>query len=47
LKYAHVIIIDEMSMKISIILCEIKQKQAQSNINPFANVLLLVGDLAQ
>ncbi len=38
-----------MSMKISIILCAIKQhlKQAQSNINPFANVLLLVGDLAQ
>ncbi len=49
LKYAHVIIIDEMSMKISIILCAIKQhlKQAQSNINLFVNVLLLLGDLAQ
>ncbi len=38
-----------MSMMISIILCAIKQhlKQAQGNINPFANVLLLVRDLAQ
>ncbi len=38
-----------MSMTISIILCAIKQhlKQAQGNINPFANVLLLVGDSTQ
>jgi hypothetical protein len=48
LKYANVIIIDEMSMMITTILLAIKQclKQAQGNINPFANVLLLVGDLA-
>jgi len=50
LKYANVIIMDEMSMMISTMLCAIKQrlKQAQDNINPFANVsLLLVGNLAQ
>ncbi len=37
-----------MSMMITTILLAIKQclKQAQGNINPFANVLLLVGDLA-
>jgi len=38
-----------MSMMISTTLCAIKQcsKQAQGNINPFTDVLLLVGDLAQ
>jgi hypothetical protein len=41
LKYIHVIIIDEMSMMINTILCATKQhlKQAQDNMNPFANVL--------
>jgi hypothetical protein len=49
LKYANVIIIDEMSMMTNIMLCAIEQrlKQAQNNMNPFANVLLLlVRDLA-
>jgi hypothetical protein len=49
LKYTHVIIIDEMSMMTSTILCAIEQrlKQVQGNINPFANVLLLsISDLA-
>ncbi len=50
LKYTHVLIIDEMSMMTSTILCAIEQrlKQVQGNINPFANVLLLsISDLAQ
>jgi len=50
LKYTHVIIIDEMSMMTSTILCAIEQqlKQAQGNMNPFPNVLLLsISDLAQ
>jgi len=50
LKHANVIIIDEMSMMTSIMLCVIKQhlKQTHNNMNPFTNVfLLLVGDLAQ
>jgi hypothetical protein len=44
LKYANVIIIDEMLMMTNIMLCAIKQwlKQAQGNMNPFANVLLLL-----
>ncbi len=50
LKFANVIIIDEILMMISTMLCAIEQqlKQAQDNMNPFANLLLLlVGDLAQ
>jgi hypothetical protein len=44
LKYANVIIIDEISMMSSTMLCAIEQrlKQAQDNMNPFANVLLLL-----
>jgi len=50
LKYANVIIIDEMLMMTNTMFCAIEQwlKQAQDNKNPFENVLLLlVGDLTQ
>jgi hypothetical protein len=51
LKYANVIIIDEMSVMTNTMVCAIEQrlKQAQNNMNPFANVLLLllVRDLTQ
>jgi len=46
LKYANVIIIDEMLMMTNTMFCAIEQ--AQDNMNPFENVLLLlVGDLTQ
>jgi hypothetical protein len=43
IKYANVIIIDEMSMMTNTMLCTIEQrfKQAQGNMNPFTNILLL------
>ncbi len=48
LQFANVIIIDEILMMISTMLCAIEQqlKQPQDNMNPFAN-LLLVRDLTQ
>jgi hypothetical protein len=51
LKQANLIVIDEMYMMTSIILCAIEQhwKQSfQNNVNPFDSILiLLVGDLSQ
>ncbi len=50
LKHAHVIIIDEMSMIIDVMLCAIKQrlKPAHNNSNPFAKIFLFViGDTKQ
>jgi hypothetical protein len=50
LKYTNIIIIDEIWMMTSTMLCATEQrlKQAQHNMSPFANVvLLLVGDLRQ
>jgi len=50
LKYANVIIIDKMLMMTNTMLCAVQQwlKEVQDNMNPFANVLLLlVKDLAQ
>jgi len=48
LKHAHVIIIDEISMMITIMLHAIKQcsKQTHKKSKPFVNMLLLlVGDI--
>ncbi len=50
LKHAHVIIIDEISMMITIMLHVIKRcsKQTHKKSKPFVNMLLLlVGDLTQ
>jgi len=50
LKYANIIIIDKMLMMTNTMLCVVEQwlKQVQDNMNPFANVLLLlVKDLTQ
>lgn len=44
LKHAHVIIVDEMSMMTSVMLCANEQclKQTHNNANPFTNMLLLL-----
>jgi hypothetical protein len=44
LKHAHVIIVDEMSMMTSVMLCVNKQclKQIYNNSNSFTNILLLL-----
>jgi len=44
LKHAHVIIVDEMSMMTSVMLCANEQrlKQTHNHSNPFTNMLLLL-----